>query len=97
MTDPPYSNTALIQSSSTPVILGGQDKLGKAVDDIMLYDDSIKDWRRVSSLPISCMYTALAIFNNKIIIAGGCNDAQTMQSSMDTSLCSVFMGHLVEI
>ena len=60
----------------------------------MLYDDSIKDWRRVSSLPISCMYTALAVFNNKIINAGGCNDAQTMQSFMDTSLCSVLWNTL---
>ena len=97
LTNPPFSKTALIQSSSTPVILGGEDKLGQAVNDIMLYDDAIRDWRRVSSLPISCMYTALAVSNNQIIITGGCKDAQTMQSSMDTSLNSVFIGHLVEI
>ena len=97
LADAPYFKTALIPSSSPPVIIGGEDKQVNTTNDITLYDDVTKSWRRVSSLPINCAWTTVTIINNVIIMAGGCADSKTQETCNATSLTSVVMGHLEEI
>ena len=96
LADAPYFNTALIPNSSPPVIIGGSIQ-GKTTNDITLYDDVTKSWRRVSSLPINCAWTTVTIINNVIIMAGGCVDIKNTETCNATSLTSVVMGHLEDI
>ena len=53
LADALYFNTALIPSSSPPVIIGGS-KQDNTSNDITLYDDVTKSWRKVSSISINC-------------------------------------------
>ena len=93
----PYWKTALIPSSSHPVIIGGSNKQQKLVKDITLYDDVTKNWRTVSSLPVELAFPTTTIINNCIIVAGGCKNAKTMKSATASCVIKVFKGHLEEI
>ena len=90
----PYWNTAIVPNTSPPVIIGGDDNQGKAVNNIFLYDDSSDSWRTVSSLPISCTHATVATINDVIIVAGGCTDDSTMETVTATTLTSVVLGQL---
>ena len=90
----PYWNTAIVPNTSTPVIIGGYDNQGKAVNNISLYDDSSDNWRTMSSLPISCAGATVATINDVIIVAGGCTDGSTMETINATTLTSVVLGQL---
>ena len=96
LADAPYWRTTVIPNSSPPVIIGG-DKQYKTTNDITLYDDVTKSWRRVSSIPTNCVYPTVTIINNVIIVAGGCVNTKTRETANATSLTSVVMGHLEEI
>ena len=89
-----YFRTAIVPNTSPPVIIGGEDKQWKAVNNISLYDDSNDSWRTVSSLPISCMAATVATINDVIIVAGGCTDTSTMETANATTLTSVVLGQL---
>ena len=97
LADAPYFKTTIIPNSSPPVIIGGSDEQHKTTNDITLYDDVTKSWRRVSSIPTNCSYTTVTIINNVIIVAGGCVNTKTRETANATSLTSVVMGHLEEI
>ena len=90
----PYWNTAIVPNTSTPVIIGGHDNQGKAVNNISLYDNSSDSWRTVSSLPISCMGATVATINDVIIVAGGFTDSSTRETVNATTLTSVVLGQL---
>ena len=90
----PYWTTAIVPNTSPPVIIGGNDNQGKAVNNISLYDDSSNSWRTVSSLPISCIDATVATINDVIIVAGGYTDDSTMETVTATSLTSVVLGQL---
>ena len=90
----PYWAIAIIPNTSPPVIIGGYDDQGKAVNNISLYDDSSNSWRTVSSLPISCARATVATINDVIIVAGGCTDTSTMEPINATTLTSVVLGQL---
>ena len=96
LADAPYFKTTLIPNSSPPVIIGGS-KQDKTTNDITLYDDVTKSWRRVSSIPTNCAYPTVTIINNVIIVAGGVVNPKTKETANATSLTSVVMGHLEEI
>ena len=91
----PYWNTTIVPNTTPPVIIGGEDKQSKTVNNISLYDDSINSWRTVSSLPISCAQATVATINNIMIVAGGCTDGSTIETANATSLTSVVLGQLV--
>ena len=91
----PYWNTTIVPNTTPPVIIGGNDKQRKAVNNISLYDDSSNSWRTVSSLPISCAEATVATINNIMIVAGGCTDDSTIETIRATSLTSVVLGQLV--
>ena len=90
-----YWSTTIVPNTTPPVIIGGEDEQGKAVNNISLYDDSSNSWRIVSSLPISCARTTVTTINNIMIVAGGCTDDSTRETVNATSLTSVVLGQLV--
>ena len=90
----PLWKTGILPGNSPPILLGGCDKQRNVVDDITLYDDITKKWRKVSSLPIGCAYPTVASTEKTIVVAGGCADVKTEESMDSTSMTSVIMGHL---
>ena len=50
MTDATHLFTALVPSSSPPVVVGGHDQSGTSTSDIKMHDDSSKPWKNISSL-----------------------------------------------
>ena len=91
----PYWSTTIVPNTTPPVIIGGYDKQGKAVNNISLYNDSSNRWRTVSSLPISCTMATVATINNIMIVAGGYTDPSTRETANATILTSVVLGQLV--
>lgn len=95
MTAAPYWKTALISNTSTPIIIGGSDKEENTINDIILYDDTNNSWKKVSSLPINCSWTTVAVINQSIIVLGGCSDTKTDETHNATSLSDVYVGQLM--
>ena len=91
----PYYKTILIPNTSPPVIIGGGDKLGNTVNDITIYDDTNKRWKKIASLPINCVYTTIAVINDCIIVMGGASDTKTTEAPNATALSHVNVGQLV--
>ena len=91
----PYWKTALVPNISPPVIIGGEDKQGNTVNDIMIYDDKSNKWNKISSLPINCAWTTVAVINQSIIVMGGCSNTKTTKTCNATALSDVNIGQLV--
>ena len=67
----PY-RTALVPSSSPPVIVGGKDTTYIPTADIKMYDNSNKSWKKIGSLSSArCGVTVAAVNDNAIIVIGG--------------------------
>ena len=90
----PYWRTTLFPNTSPPVIIGGS-KQGITVNDITIYDDTNNKWNKISSLPINCANTTVAVINQSIIVMGGSSDAKTTETRKATALSDVNVGHLV--
>ena len=90
----PYWETALVPNTSSPVIIGGSSQLN-TVNDITIYDDTSNKWNKISSLPINCALTTVAVINQSIIVMGGCSDTKTSETSRATTLSDVNVGQLV--
>ena len=71
--------TALVPGLSPPVIVGGQDASGiTPTADIKMYDNSDKSWKKIGSLSSARSRVAIAaVYNNAIIIIGGCTNGAT--------------------
>jgi len=93
--DAPYWRTALVPNTSSPVIIGGNDKQGNTVNDITIYDDISSSWKKISSLPINCATTTVAVINQCIIVLGGASDTKTIEIINATALNDVIVGKLV--
>ena len=71
MTNDTHWYTALVPSSSPPVVVGGEDQ-SATTSDIKMYDDSSKSWKNISSLSSARSHVAIAAVNsNAIIVIGG--------------------------
>ena len=92
----PYWRTALVPNTSPPVIIGGSDKQYNTVTDITIYDDISNKWNKISSLPINCAYSTVAVINQSIIVMGGCSDIKTNETANATALSDVNVGQLVK-
>ena len=92
----PYWNTALVPNSSPPVIIGGDNDQYNGVDDITIYNNTSKKWNKISSLPINCAWTTVAVINQSIIVMGGCSSTKTNESRDATALSDVNVGQLVD-
>ena len=86
--------TALVPSSSPPVVVGGEDTTGTIpTADIKMYDNSNKSWKKIGSLSSarSCA-TAAAVYNNAIVVIGGCTKGGSMANAKSSSLTVVELG-----
>jgi len=90
----PYWRTTLVPNTSPPVIIGGS-KQGNTVNDITIYDDTSNSWKKISSLPINCAWTTVAVINQCIIVLGGASDTNTEETIDATALSDVIIGQLV--
>ena len=91
----PYWKTAPVPNTLPPVIIGGQDEQDYTVNDITIYDDTNKRWKKIASLPINCAWTTIAVINDCIIVIGGISDTKTTEARNATALSDVNVGQFV--
>ena len=86
--------TALVPSSSPPVVVGGQDTTDPIpTADIKMYDNSNKSWKKIGLLPFARSDVAVAaVYNNAIVVIGGCTKRDTMANVESSSLRVVELG-----
>ena len=89
-----YYNAAPVSSPYPPVVAGGEDTTGKtSTADIKIYDHSDKSWKKLGSLSSArTRAAAAAVYNNAIIIIGGCTKADTVTNAKSSSLKTVELG-----
>ena len=94
LTLPDHWCTALVPSSSPPVVVGGEDTTGTIpTADIKMYDNSNKSWKKIGSLTSARSGVAVAaVYNNAIIIIGGGTKADTLANRKSSSLTIVELG-----
>ena len=95
LTRAPFRKTTLVPNISPPIIIGGSDDQHNAVNDIAMYDDKIKNWKKISSLPIKCAWTTVAVINQTIFVMGGAGDTKTNETRNVTAHGDVNVAHLV--
>ena len=85
---------ALVPSLSPIVVVGGEDKTGTIpTADIKIYDYSTKSWKKIGSLSSARSGVAVAtVYNNAIIVVGGCTKPDTMATAKSSSLTVVELG-----
>ena len=85
--------TALVCSSSPPVVVGGQDTTAMPTADIKMYDNSNKSWKKIGSLSSARSRVAVAaVYNNAIIIIGGYTETDTPANVESSSVMVVELG-----
>ena len=85
--------TALVPSSSPPVIVGGKDTTHAPTADIKMYDNSNMSWKKIGSLSFArCGVTIAAVYNNAIIVIGGYTTGKDKGSRKSSSLTLVELG-----
>ena len=97
LADAPYWKSALVPNTSPPVIIGGEDEQFNTVNDITIYDDTSDGWKKISTAPINCTYTTVAVINQSIIVMGGCRDSKNTETANATALSDVNIGQLVPV
>ena len=85
--------TAPVPSSSPPVVVGGDNEDYQPTADIKMYDNSNKSWKKIGSLSSarSCVAVA-AVYNNAIIIIGGCTKGVSQADAISSSVTVVELG-----
>ena len=71
--------TAIVPSSTPPVVVGGVDKDFEPTADIKMYDNSNNSWKKIGSLLSARYHVAIAaIYDNAFIVVGGsrCTDSE---------------------
>ena len=82
--------TALVPSSSPPVVVGGRDCGGTPTADIKMYDDSNKSWKKIGSLSSArCAVAIAAVYNNAIVIIGGYTKGGSVPQAKSSSVTVV--------
>ena len=90
--------TALVPSSSPPVLVGGHNITGTSTADIKMYDNFNKSWKKIGSLSSARTYIAVAaVYNNAIIIIGGCTKGVSMTTAISSSVTVVELGQAKRI
>ena len=90
LTEADHWETALVPSSSPPVVVGGDDTNGIPTADIKMYDNFNKSWKKIGSLSSARSVVAVAaVYNNVIVVIGGCTKGANAKSS---SLAVVELG-----
>jgi len=88
--------TALVPSSSPPVVVGGRahnSEGGTPTANIKMYDNSNKSWNKIGSLSSARSRVAIAaVYNNAIIVIGGYTKGGTKADVKSSSLTVVELG-----
>jgi len=88
--------TALVPSSSAPVVVGGKHGISEGdtpTTDIKMYDNSNKSWKKIGSLSSARSRVAVAaIYSNAIIVIGGCSKGGTVANRKSSCLTVVELG-----
>ena len=86
--------TALVPSSSPPVVVGGEDNTGKMpTGDIKMYDNSNKSWKKIGLLSFARSEAAVAtVYNNAIIVIGGYTKGDTLTNVRSSIVTIVELG-----
>ena len=94
LTSADHWGTALVPSSSPPVVVGGEDKPSAIpTADIKMYDNSEKSWKKIGSLSSARSRVAVtAVYNNAIVVIGGCTKGDTIANAKSSSLTVVELG-----
>jgi len=90
-----YWLIALVPSSSPPVVVGGEGYFseGGISTDIKMYDNSNKSWKKIGSLSSARSRVAVAtVYNNAIIVIGGCTKGGNVANANSSSLTVVELG-----
>ena len=84
---------ALVASSFPPVVVGGEDTTGTSTADIKMYDNSNKSWKKIRLLSSARSDVAVAaVYNNAIIIIGGCTKGGSVANAISSSVTVVELG-----
>ena len=93
-----HYHTALLPGSSPPVVVGGKDHSTKgnaSTEDIKMYDKSSHAWKPIGVLSNPKSSVAVAsIFDNAIIVIGGCTKGDTMSDVKSSSMEKVELGQV---
>ena len=85
--------TALVPSSSPPVVVGGEDTTGTPTADSKMYDNSNKSWKKIGSLSSARSSVGVAaVYNNAIVVIGGYTKGDTVANRESSSLTVVELG-----
>ena len=89
-------DTALVPSSSPPVVVGGDDTTGTIpTADIKMYDNSNKSWKKIGSLSSARSWVAVAaVYNNAIVVIGGYTKGDSVANAKSSSLTVVELGQV---
>ena len=91
--EPPFWRGDPIPDCCPPVLIGGDDLHGDVYNDVTLYDDTEKVWKKVSSSPFSCAYPTVIQINKAVIVVGGTTNVFSVESAIASSLNKVVIGH----
>ena len=91
---PTHLLTALVPNLSPPAVVGGwKQNDNTSTADIEMYDNSDHSWKKIGSLPSARSEVAVAaVYNNAIIIIGGCTKVDTLANRHSSSLTLVQLG-----
>ena len=89
-----HYKTAIVPSSSPPVVVGGEGTTGTIpTADIKMYDNSNKLWKKIGSLSSARSAIGVAaVYNNAIIIVGGYTKGDTKANALSSSVTVVELG-----
>ena len=93
-----HYHTALLPGSSPPVVVGGKDHSTKgnaSTEDIKIYDESRHVWKTIGLLSNPKTSVAVAsVFDNAVIVIGGCTKGDTMSDVKSSSVIEVELGQV---
>ena len=94
LTTPTHCFTDLVPNTSPPVVVGGEDiTCTIPTADIKMYDNSNKSWKKIGSLSSARSRVAIAaVYNNAIVVIGGCTKVDTLVNCKSSSLTVVELG-----
>ena len=86
--------TAIVPSSSPPVVVGVGDITGTTTtSDTKMYDNFNKSWKKIKSLSSARSHVAVAaVYNNAIIIIGRCTKGGSAANCKSSSVTIVELG-----
>ena len=96
LTLPTHWYTDFMPNTSPLVVVGGEDTDGIIpTADIKMYDNSNKSWKKIGSLSSARSRVAVAaVYNNAIVVIGGCTKGDTLANARSSSLMVVELGQV---